>query len=341
MKKTGFSRFTLLAAILTLLLMVFIPVAEATTYSDNIVPGSGGTAGAGSRGQYAGLAFDGNYGTYWEVHFYDTNRDLWYVFPTPRIVTRTKLVQADPEAHVWLPCDWVFLGSNDGVNWDVLGTTNVGITENSFTDNVNNSTAYTMYKFANFFWDYTDEWGGIAEVEMFETIDETAPTTTATPNGTQGNNGWFRSDVQVNLSATDNIGGSGVAQTVYSFDQNTWTEYTGPFTVSTEGSNPLYYKSKDNAGNWENIKTVTFNIDKTLPTIKLRYAQGTSVITINPLLPIKFIADDSISGLVTGPEISWSDDNTNPTGQAVINISAEDAAGNIVTRVLNFSWLPE
>lgn len=96
--------------------------------------------------------------------------------------------------------------------------------------------------------------------------DTTSPTTTTTISGTSGDNGWYISDVQVTLTTTDNEGGSGVKKTEYSFDGTTWNTYSSPFTVNSESTTTVYYKSTDNADNIETTKSTPIKIDKTSPT---------------------------------------------------------------------------
>ena len=105
-------------------------------------------------------------------------------------------------------------------------------------------------------------------------VDYTAPPNDITPPatdislaGSRGNNDWYTSNVQVNLIATDDEGGSGVKMTEYSFDGTNWIQYTGQFTMTDEGTTTVYYRSTDNAGNIESIKTQAVKIDKTPPTI--------------------------------------------------------------------------
>ncbi|GEM_PF-6916283 len=81
--------------------------------------------------------------------------------------------------------------------------------------------------------------------------DKTPPTTEVSLSGTVGNDGWYRSDVQVILTSSDNPGGSGVKKTEYSFDGTNWNTYNGPFVVTGEGLTTFYYRSVDNAGNVE------------------------------------------------------------------------------------------
>src|SRR5262249_24529608 len=103
--------------------------------------------------------------------------------------------------------------------------------------------------------------------------DTTPPRTRASasphPNAKEGN----RTNVTVALSATDNIGGSGIKQISYSLSgaQTAGSVAAGTstsVTASTAGTTTLTYFATDNAGNQEAARTLTLNIDKTLPTTK-------------------------------------------------------------------------
>jgi len=89
------------------------------------------------------------------------------------------------------------------------------------------------------------------------------PETTISLAGTSGANEWYTSNVTVTLTAID--GDSGIDKTEYSFNGTAWNTYTDPFTVSTEGTTTVYYRSKDKAGNVETPKNQSFKIDKTSP----------------------------------------------------------------------------
>ena len=100
--------------------------------------------------------------------------------------------------------------------------------------------------------------------------ETTAPTTTAalSPAVPNGENGWYTTDVTLDLSATDSC--TGVARTEYSLDGGTtWTEYTGQLSFTTEGIFNVMYRSVDRAGNIESTSTATIMIDKTAPTVSL------------------------------------------------------------------------
>ncbi|TXK74376.1 hypothetical protein FU659_29590 [Paenibacillus sp. N3.4] len=131
-------------------------------------------------------------------------------------------------------------------------------------------------------------------------MDQTAPTTQvisvpAQPN----NNGWYKSDVTVTFSAYDNL--SGVAGTEYRINDGTWTAYSGPFTITAEGKNLLEFRSTDNAGNVEQVKSITINIDKTSPVISIVLDKTTlgapnhKLVTVNAAVD----ANDSISGIAS------------------------------------------
>ena len=98
-----------------------------------------------------------------------------------------------------------------------------------------------------------------------EEQDTTAPVTTgeAAPQGD--------GSVLVTLTATDEEGGSGVARTEYRLDGGEWTAYVEPFSVMEPGDHVVEYRSTDNAGNAEAVKSVEFSIggvDPDAPTVQ-------------------------------------------------------------------------
>jgi hypothetical protein len=91
-------------------------------------------------------------------------------------------------------------------------------------------------------------------------VDVTPPVTTIQFVGLEGEYGWYHSDVEVILSATDDS--SGVASTMYSLDGLAWMLYTDPFALTDPGEVTVHYYSTDNAGNVEETKTSTIKIGK-------------------------------------------------------------------------------
>lgn len=100
---------------------------------------------------------------------------------------------------------------------------------------------------------------GIDSKEKNIRIDFTSPITTANLSGALGDK-WYTSEVQVNLTATDGMKGTGINKTEYSFDNSNWSIYSTPFNISNKGVTTLYYHSIDNAGNIEITKSETIQI---------------------------------------------------------------------------------
>ena len=110
-------------------------------------------------------------------------------------------------------------------------------------------------------------------INFSEPPDQTAPITTISLSGTLGEGGWYISDVEVTLTATDNPGGSGVAETKYSLDAGeTWQTYISPFTVTAEGTTLVLARSWDNAANDEGPPE--------LESVKIDRIPATTVITL-------------------------------------------------------------
>jgi hypothetical protein len=73
-------------------------------------------------------------------------------------------------------------------------------------------------------------------------------------------NGSYNKTVTITLTAIDNMGGSGVKETIFSVNGGPATTYTTPFVVDTVGQDNVTYWSTDNAGNIELPLIVTFTI---------------------------------------------------------------------------------
>jgi hypothetical protein len=99
------------------------------------------------------------------------------------------------------------------------------------------------------------------------TIDTTAPVTTASLQGTAGNNGFFRSAVTVTLTATDPNDAATTLTTTYTIDGGKAQTYTAPFTVSGDGMHTITFFSTDPAGNVEATHTQAINIAMTPPVV--------------------------------------------------------------------------
>jgi len=84
-------------------------------------------------------------------------------------------------------------------------------------------------------------------------FDKTPPQTTASVAGAIGANGWYSTDAEVTLSATDDPDGRGVSRIEYSLDEGNWNTYTDPLNISSDGTTIVSYRAIDRAGNIENL----------------------------------------------------------------------------------------
>jgi murein DD-endopeptidase MepM/ murein hydrolase activator NlpD len=175
--------------------------------------------------------------------------------------------------------------------------------------------------------------------------DTSAPTTSRSLSGTSGDHGWYRSAVQVTLTASDNSGGSGVDHIEYKIDDGSWQTYADPFTISGEGRYAVYYKAQDKAGNWESQKQVSVSIDATAPTGFVALNAGASS-TPGVLVHIESLATDATSGLyqlrVRNAGETWGAWQAYTgrlrwqlpavTGQShTVEVQIKDVAGNVST----------
>ncbi len=97
-----------------------------------------------------------------------------------------------------------------------------------------------------------------------DVVDTGPPATTALIAGKTGANGWYTSFVSVTLNAAD---WSGVASTSYRLDGGSWTSYSNPFSIRTEGVHTIEFFSTDLSGNVEAVRSAAIKIDATPPTI--------------------------------------------------------------------------
>src|SRR5207302_4357791 len=124
------------------------------------------------------------------------------------------------------------------------------------------------------------------------------------PNGT----GWNKTNVTVTLNSVDDSGGSGVKQIQYeltgaqSVDMQIVTGSAASVTLSAEGMTTLNYFCTDKAGNAEQSKALTVQIDKTPPVVSGLRASGCTLWPPNnQMVQVATIAAaDALSGLAPG-----------------------------------------
>jgi hypothetical protein len=138
----------------------------------------------------------------------------------------------------------------------------------------------------------------------------------------------------------DNL--SGVAKTEYSLDGGaTWQPYASAITIDKEGKNTVSYRSTDNAGNIETVKTVNVNLDLTAPVTTAAVSpaapEGQNGWYVHPVT-VTLSANDNLSG-VAKTEYSLDGGSTWQAYTAPVTLSQDskytvsyrstDVAGNV------------
>jgi hypothetical protein len=139
-------------------------------------------------------------------------------------------------------------------------------------------------------------------------VDTTPPVSTLSIRGTSGSQGWWKSNIELTLSAQD---ASGVAKIEYSYNNAIWSTYTAPFNVTTEGSSNIYYRATDSVGNVEAAKTQAIKIDKTPPTGSIKINNGDASTTSSSVV-LTLTQADAVSGV---SQVRYSNDGVWDTEQ--------------------------
>lgn len=142
----------------------------------------------------------------------------------------------------------------------------------------------------------------------------------------------LRCPVTLTASDDDDKGGSGVAMTEYSFDKVSWATYSAPFTISTEATSILYFRSIDKAGNTESAKKKTIKIDKTPPIVTATLTTPPNADGWNKTdVKVSFSAVDSLSGIRSVSRLATL--KSEGAGQSITG-TAMDKAGNAASATI-------
>ncbi len=157
-------------------------------------------------------------------------------------------------------------------------------------------------------------------------VDRYPPNTWPNYQGTWGQNSWLVSSPTITMSLGD--AGSGIDKTYYYLNTEPYQEYTGPFTITAEGSIGIYCYSTDKVGNSETPQLKqTLKIDRTGPT--MTGATTTSANSdgwFNANVVVHFTATDLISGIAIAP--SDATISTEGQSQSSQGISRDNAGNN-------------
>ena len=178
--------------------------------------------------------------------------------------------------------------------------------------------------------------GGTAQDTVSITVeDNVPPSTTVTITGTSGDNGWYRSDVNVNLISTDNCAGCKELHTILGGVETTVSGSTANIPISGDGMHNLSYWAIDNGGNVEQTKTAEIKIDKTPSEIIITgVTEGGKYPVCNPPTP-NYQVTDSMSGVNTS-NATLTGGNANGVGTFTYSVTATDIAGNPATKTVTY-----
>jgi pimeloyl-ACP methyl ester carboxylesterase len=148
-----------------------------------------------------------------------------------------------------------------------------------------------------------------------QSLDLAPPITTAIITGTQGQQRFYRSNVNIALSASDVVVSgqesetSGLLKTQYKLDNAGYQTYNPvtPLLIADEGVHTLSFFSTDRAGNNEREQTLNLTIDKTAPEFSIQF---------NPnVKDLQFTGTDNLSP-ASSVNINDGDDKITLTDQA-------------------------
>lgn len=164
--------------------------------------------------------------------------------------------------------------------------------------------------------------GGPAVVPVGDT---TAPTVTGVATSSPNGAGWYRSDVRIDWSATDD---SGVA------------EQPGDTIVSTQGSDvtatsPLVCDMAPTP-NCGTGSVTGLKIDKTAPTLAIAGISNGATYTLGAVPAVTCTASDPLSGLAGPCEVTKTVGASNGVGPFTYTATVTDSAGNSRTMTSSY-----
>lgn len=154
-------------------------------------------------------------------------------------------------------------------------------------------------------------------------IDKTPPLITGAPSSLPNANGWYNTDVTVHFDASDLVSG---LETV-----------TPDLVLADEGFNQFATgTAKDKAGNTAYYTVNNINIDKTPPQVTINLPLEGAEYILGQAVIAEWYAIDNLSGLdsCTGTVSSGELIDTSSVGVKTFVVSAEDKAGNTVTKTV-------
>ncbi|OGS42684.1 MAG: hypothetical protein A3K67_05650 [Euryarchaeota archaeon RBG_16_62_10] len=170
-------------------------------------------------------------------------------------------------------------------------------------------------------------------------LDGLPPVTSVSFDGVLGDNGWYVSEVELNLTCWDQ--GSAIQSTLYRIDGDAWQPYVSrSFVLDSEGIHTVEFYSTDTSGNVEATNSVEVRIDLVAPQTSISAVgdEGDNGWYISGLEVVLSVGSD-LSGfnhtfyklgsgdwtLYTGPFM------ISTSGTFQLQVRSQDNAGNMET----------
>lgn len=178
-------------------------------------------------------------------------------------------------------------------------------------------------------------------LDKYQSNDDTPPVLSYVTNGTEGENGWYTSEVELFIEAEDDS--SGVNRIEYTFNMFDVLHYEEPLMLSDEGIYQLYAVAIDNNQNNADALFTEVRIDKEPPVITLG-----STVSATVGSTIEYSVEDNLSGVrsvtitLNGHHVQGVDYVViEQPGDNMLEITAVDHAGNITVKSVAFyAYIP-
>lgn len=182
----------------------------------------------------------------------------------------------------------------------------------------------------------SDNAGNIASLMFNVGVDTAVSNISVNVAGTQGANGWYTSNAQISISATDATSGVTLIET--SLDDGAWQTYSSPVVI-VDGKHTLQIRATDAAGNVALTQVLQYQVDTGAPVITPQVTgqsgQGGWYVSA---AQVSASVNDPISGVVSaevsidkGAWQTYSAPFQMTDGSHTIDFRATDAAGNVGT----------
>jgi pectin methylesterase-like acyl-CoA thioesterase len=157
-------------------------------------------------------------------------------------------------------------------------------------------------------------------------IDKTAPVINAARTTPANAAGWNNADVSIAYNASDALSGLAAPP-------------TGAYTFTTEGAGQSYtFTVTDLAGNTASASVGDVNIDKTAPVVTVAQPLADGFYFIGQTALAAYGCNDNLSGAdCVGTVAGDSPFDTATPGSKTFTVKATDLAGNITTKLVNYT----